>query len=73
MANYTHKGSLVSLSGSIQTGSYTDKQGNKKYTTDVIADEVNFLDKKEDNQGTTSQEDKDIKEITPVDDSDIPF
>ena len=68
VANYTHKGSLISLSGSIQTGSYTDKEGNKKYTTDVIADEVNFLDSKpKDNDNSTNAE------ITPVDDGDIPF
>ena len=67
VANYTHKGSLISLSGSIQTGSYTNKDGNKKYTVDVIADEVNFLDSK--NKVAESV----AEEVTPVDDVDMPF
>ena len=67
VANYTHKGSLVSLSGSIQTGSYTNKDGNKKNTINVMADEVNFLDSK--NKVAESV----AEEVTPVDDVDIPF
>ena len=68
-ANYMSKGSLVSVSGSVQTGAYENKDGVKVYTTDVIADEVNFMDskggKKEDNPSQP-----DIKEV----DSDcIPF
>jgi len=54
VANYTHKGSLISLSGSIQTGSYTNKDGDKKYTVDIMADEVNFLDSKGKKEENTS-------------------
>lgn len=36
------KGSGIVLSGRIQTGSYTNKDGKKVYTTDVIAEEVEF-------------------------------
>ena len=46
VANYLDKGSQVSIEGRIQTGSYTDKEGNKKYTTDIVADSVQFLDSK---------------------------
>ncbi len=46
ICQYLDKGSLVSVDGRIQTGSYTDKEGNKKYSFDVIADNVNFLESK---------------------------
>ena len=38
------KGRLVGVQGRIQTGSYTNKDGNTVYTTDVIADRVEFLE-----------------------------
>lgn len=40
---YLSKGSLVGVQGRIQTGSYETKTGEKRYTTDVIADRVEFL------------------------------
>lgn len=46
VANYVDKGSLISVEGRLQTGNYTDKDGNKRYTTDVAADSVQFLDTK---------------------------
>ena len=46
IANYLDKGSLVAIEGRIQTGSYTDKDGNKRSSFDVVADNVQFLDKK---------------------------
>lgn len=45
VGKYMKKGRLVAVSGRIQTGSYTDQEGKKRYTTDVIADEVKFLDR----------------------------
>ena len=44
MARYLHKGSLISVEGRIQTGSYVNQQGQKVYTTDVVADQVSFLE-----------------------------
>ena len=35
VCNYLNKGSLVSVEGRIQTGSFDDKDGNKRYTTDL--------------------------------------
>ena len=43
-ANYLAKGRLVAVNGRIQTGSYTDKEGNRRYTTDVVASNVQFLE-----------------------------
>ena len=46
ICQYLDKGSLVSVEGRIQTGSFDDKDGNRRYTTEVIADQVNFLESK---------------------------
>lgn len=43
---YFTKGQQVAVVGRIQTGSYDDKDGNKRYTTDVIVDEQFFADSK---------------------------
>jgi len=46
LARFVKKGSLVGVEGRIQTGSYDDKDGIRKYTTDVVADSVQFLESK---------------------------
>lgn len=46
LCRYMHKGSQIAVGGSIQTGSYTNQQGQKIYTTDVSVQEVSFLDSK---------------------------
>jgi len=54
---YLNKGRLVAVSGRIQTGSYQDKDGKTVYTTDVIADRIEFLGPKNENRdGGYSQE-----------------
>ena len=42
---YIAKGRLVGIQGRIQTGSYKNKEGATVYTTEVVADRVEFLDK----------------------------
>lgn len=42
---YIGKGRLVGITGRIQTGSYDNKDGVKVYTTEVVADRVEFLDR----------------------------
>lgn len=49
-ANYLAKGKLVCVSGELQINSYNDKDGNKKYSTDIIADDVTFLSPKSEGQ-----------------------
>lgn len=48
ICNYFLKGNKIALIGSIQTGSYTDKDGRKVYTTDVNTDKVFFCESKKD-------------------------
>ena len=44
-AEYCKKGDLVGIKGRIQTSNYQDSEGNKKYTTEVVAEKVTFLSK----------------------------
>ncbi|MBR6093575.1 MAG: single-stranded DNA-binding protein [Lachnospiraceae bacterium] len=43
---YLHKGTKILVSGRIQTGSYTNKEGQKVYTTEVVAEEQEFAESK---------------------------
>ncbi|MBQ1488083.1 MAG: single-stranded DNA-binding protein [Lachnospiraceae bacterium] len=43
---YLHKGTKVLVTGRIQTGSYTNKEGQKVYTTDVVAEDQEFCESK---------------------------
>ena len=47
---YLHKGTKIAVTGRIQTGSYTNKDGQKVYTTDVVVDEQEFCESKSSNQ-----------------------
>ena len=45
-SEYCHKGDIVGIKGRIQTSNYEDKDGTRKYTTEVIAEKVTFLSSK---------------------------
>ena len=51
---YFRQGMRVLISGRIQTGSYTNKEGQKVYTTDVIIEDQEFADSKNSSGGSTS-------------------
>jgi len=75
---FLKKGRLVAIEGRIQTGSYNNKDGQKVYTTDVVANRVEFLewgDKSEFKSGPGPER---APEGIPagfqvIDDDDIPF
>ena len=48
ISRYFHKGSSICIVGSIQTRTWTDQQGAKRYATEVVADEAYFVDSKGD-------------------------
>lgn len=76
MDRYLRKGSRVAIEGHIQTGSYTTQNGDKRYTTDVIADRVEFIESLQSNSGNENRasNSSDIPEgFQAVSDSDIPF
>ena len=51
---YLRKGSRILVEGRIQTGSYTNKEGQKVYTTDVVVDRHEFVDSKSSSSGGAS-------------------
>ena len=55
-ANFLAKGSLVYVEGSLTTRKWQDQQGQDRYTTEIKADRVQFLDRKGDNQGGADQQ-----------------
>ena len=54
ICQYLNKGSLVAIEGRIQTVNFTDKDGNKRYTTDVVTDNVRFLESKAQSEARNS-------------------
>ncbi|MDD2217218.1 MAG: single-stranded DNA-binding protein [Eubacteriales bacterium] len=74
---YLAKGRLVGIQGRIQTGSYKNKEGQTVYTTDVVADRVEFLewgDKKESPSGDSNSRDFGLPEgFRALEDEDMPF
>ncbi len=68
---YLSKGRQVGIQGRINTGSYENKEGQRVYTTDVIADRVQFLGGKPEQR---EQNEEQYEGFQVVDDSDsIPF
>lgn len=49
VSKYFHKGNSICVVGSIQTRTWTDQNGQKRYATEIVADEVNFVDSKGEN------------------------
>ena len=54
ISKFFRKGNAICICGSIQTRSYTDQQGNKRYVTEVVADEATFVERKSDAQGASA-------------------
>ena len=54
-SKYLRKGSKIAITGSIQNRSYEDKDGNKRTATDIVANEVEFLSNKQDDEQERTQ------------------
>ena len=50
LANFTRKGSLIAVAGRIQTRNYTNNEGRKVYITEVVAENIQYLDSKKTNE-----------------------
>lgn len=69
-----HKGMQVAVSGRIQTRNWEDKQGNKRKSVEVIADEVHFAESKRDGTVVANTEAAANVAFTEVeDDGELPF
>ncbi len=70
---YLHRGSLVYIEGRLKTRSWEDKEGNKKFATEIVGDNLIMLDKRGDgSQGTgadTGIEGFGSDDIPPADDN----
>ena len=55
MSKYVNKGNQVCIRGYLTTRTWTDNQGNKRYATEVVADEVSFVGNNESSTETKSQ------------------
>ena len=79
VANYMSKGRLIGISGRIQTRNYEGKDGIRRYVTEIVADEVQFLDYKNNSNNAATTNDNnntnyDSGWADPIDDDDeIPF
>jgi single-strand DNA-binding protein len=78
---YLHKGSLVYIEGRLRTRSWEDKEGNKKFATEVVGDNLIMLDKRSDGISHGSQDSSgmeglggsDIPSIGEPPSGDLPF
>lgn len=69
---FLSKGRKVAVCGSIQNRSYDDKDGNKRYVTDIVADDVEFLTPKSE-AGDAPAPSRKTSELEPVESDDLPF
>ena len=85
-AKYLSKGRKVSVMGNIQVRNYEDKEGNKRTAVDIVAEDIEFLSKNDDGDsprgggnsgnngsGQQSKSRRQVSELTPVDNEDLPF
>ncbi len=78
---YLKKGSLVHIEGKIKTRSYDDKDGNKRYITEVVCESFKMLDSKKESAGgggnysssSTSSSNQETPATTSAADDDLPF
>lgn len=83
ISRYFRKGSMIALEGSIQTENFTDKDGNKRKSVQVVANNVSFCGSKAESETTSkasfnqpapsyASDNSDFEEIAD-DDDDLPF
>jgi len=74
VSRYFGKGSMAVVVGRLQTRSWTDNEGKKRYATEVIAENVYFGESKKDTANSTPiAQNADIDGFVPVEDEDLPF
>lgn len=69
LANWTKKGSLIGITGRIQTRSYENQQGQRVYVTEVVADSFQILEKRDNSANHSSMD----SQMPPFSDDDLPF
>ena len=64
---YLHKGSLVYIEGRLRTRSWEDKEGNKKFATEIVGDNLIMLDKRADGHTTHTTTQTDLEGMPGAD------
>ena len=64
---YVKKGDRIGVVGSVQTRSYEAADGTRRYVTEVVVDELEFLENKNNNN------ENEVAELEPISDNDLPF
>ncbi len=78
-AKYFSKGKKIALAGAIQTRNYTAQDGSKRYVTEIIAEDFEFVDSKQQSAGTSNdaqpqpQINNEQQEFQEVEDDELPF
>ena len=65
LGQYFHKGSRIGISGSIQTRSYEDNTGRNVFVTEVLAEQIEFIDKRSETQEQNQIPAPQAEAITP--------
>ena len=74
VARYFKKGSAICIVGTLQNSTWTDQNNQKHYKTDIVADEVMFVDSKSDNQAAPSFTNAPTPKFEELStDADLPF
>ena len=82
ISKYFKKGSLIGIEGSIQTGRYTDKNGNNRTSFDVVVNNAHFVESKRDGGSApvvnepasfSNADVNDFADLGDVQDDDLPF
>ena len=71
---FLKKGSKVGIVGNIQSRSYDATDGSKRYVTEIVAEEVEFLSTKQaDGEDMKPAGDSEVAKLQPIDDDGLPF
>lgn len=70
---FIKKGSKVAVVGNIQSRSYDATDGTKRYVTEIVAEEVEFLTTKNADSSDVKDKKEDITKLEPIDDDSLPF
>lgn len=72
---YKHfvKGQAIGVTGTLQTRNFEDKKGIKRYVTELIADEIDFIGRKENKGKKEEAAEVSLDDFVPADDAELPF
>lgn len=71
-SKYLNKGSKIAVVGSLQNRTY-EVDGVKRYATDIVASEIEFLNSRSSGDSTTRDDAEPVSDLRPVDDDSLPF